>query len=1218
VTYNCLSVRMQRGQKRRSPDEDGGDQPDVIALSSLADQLQRRGVLLAGLAETHLCGTGELTLPGAPWHFSWSGGTAHRAGVALLVHASLWQALCGSVQRVSERLIHARFQLRGGQHLTVLQCYAPTEQHAGGVEADAFYTAVRAAAAAAPRADMLVIMGDFNAQLGSDHSLWPRVMGQYPGDVWRFVPPRPQPRGCRGGRSEHVQQQCGPNMNGLRLLQLAAELQLRIVNTCFQKPAVRLHTWHSPDGRTRRTLDYIMVRQRHWRSVRDSEVLGAVGAGSDHRPLAVTLRVRPPRAARQQRSSAPPRLDDAALDTPAVRLQFAVEVSSRFEPLAGLGDAEELFAAGVRALHEAAAASLSLRPRRRSSAYTPSPAALQAIAHKQRCFAATSQQHASAAEQQQRQQQYRKARRAADAAVQRDKERQARAQAHRMQQLRRRQRLRELWRLMHPAGSGGSQSFAAGVYSADKQTVLRTPAEVLQRFTQHMQQVAACDGGVSPAVAQRLDQLAAEARVVQHEQHLLAQRARGSGPVVQPPAPPPPPEPPPPELLSTPCAQQREASAPGAPGRQPPHGAPRRALLPGSAATVLLPVTPEHVPGEAVSPGAAPGAPAKPCTPPALLASTSGPPPAAPLKPPADAPRHQAPGPVPWPMAAVDAEVLRQQLPTPCIQPPTAGCDAAPSLAEVQEAVKQLRSSAAPGEDGVTARMLKAAPAAADWMHALIGLVWATGETPVAWRRAVLMPLYKGKGDRRDPDNYRGISLLSIVGKVYAIILAKRVAQQVESELLEEQCGFRAGRGLADAVFTLRQVMGQSEQRRLPLHLAFVDLKKAFDSVDRESLWKVLRVYGVHEHLILLVKGLHEGSQAAVRLDGTLGPWFDISRGVKQGCVLAPLLFNVFIDFVARKALHETLQVDPDCGIHFAYTQNGQQWLDAERAGEPMSMRRVAMLLYADDMVLMCRTLAGLQRFLSVLDAVCSSMGMAVNAAKTKVLSMSWAGEQSVFHISGGSIEHVEQFKYLGSHVHSSGSLDTEVTMRIAGAAAAFRRFSHVWCNRHIDVRLKARVYRISVLPALLFAAETWPHLTVSQLRRLDVFQNDCLRTIMGVRRADRHSVASIRASCGVASIEQHALACRLRWLGHLVRMRVDRLPRVCSTLYGRVLASARGNLPARRVGRPCYTWEMQLLTDGLSRLRAPGGEPVTLQHCLSRAMWGRLTSALLHQTPTS
>ena len=492
-------------------------------------------------------------------------------------------------------------------------------------------------------------------------------------------------------------------------------------------------------------------------------------------------------------------------------------------------------------------------------------------------------------------------------------------------------------------------------------------------------------------------------------------------------------------------------------------------------------------------------------------------------------------GPAQWRSVEWAAEELRQQLPTPQLQPPPPGCADPPSLEEVAAAVKQLRNAAAAGEDGVTARMLKAAPAAVGWMHAVISLVWETGEAPVAWKRAVLVPLYKGKGDKRDADNTRGISLLSIAGKVYTIILAQRAAQQLEPELLEEQCGFRPNRGLVDAVFCLRQVMAQSEQRRLPLHMAFVDLKKAFDSVDRGALWQVLRVYGLHEHLIKLIISLHSGTQAAVRLNGTLGPWFDVTRGVRQGCVLAPLLFNVFIDFVVRQTIYQ----NPDCGTSFAFVRNGQ-WVPSTEASSAC-VRRVAALLYADYMVLMAESREGLQRFLTALDAACTSLGMTINAGKTKAMCMDWGSsqEQGVFCVAGGAIEVVESFKYLGSHVHCTGSLDTQVCMRISSAIGAFRRMQHFWGNRRVGVCIKARVYKACVLPALLFAAEAWPQLTASQLHRLEVCQNDYLRMILGVRRADRHSTSTIRAACGDASIVQQSLEGRFRWMCPILRIRV-------------------------------------------------------------------------------
>jgi hypothetical protein len=501
--------------------------------------------------------------------------------------------------------------------------------------------------------------------------------------------------------------------------------------------------------------------------------------------------------------------------------------------------------------------------------------------------------------------------------------------------------------------------------------------------------------------------------------------------------------------------------------------------------------------------------------------------------------------------------------------------------------------------------MLKAAPVAAEWLHAVIKLVWATGSAPEAWKRALVVPLYKGKGDPRDPDNARGISLLSIVGKVYAIILAWRAAQQLEPALMEEQCGFRPQRGLVDAAFTLREAMAQCRQHALPLCLAFVDLRKAFDSVDRHTLWQVLRIYGLHPTLIRLIADLHTGTQAAVRLNGKTGPWFDVTRGVRQGCVLAPLLFNVFIDFVARQTLHSV----SDCGITFAYSCNGELWEEHEGT----SMRRVSMLLYADDMVLFAQSREGLQRFLVALDVACSGLGMAINAAKTKVVCMAdlaSGGEEEGFPVAGGVAESVESFKYLGGWVQGSGAFDLEVSKRIASAAGAFHRLQHIWSNRHLKVRTKTRLYSSFVLPALLFAAEAWPCLIVSQLHRLEVFHNDCLRAIMGVRRSDRHSVAAIHARCGAVTIQQHVCAARLCWLGHVQRMAPDRLPKVVCSLFGRPLA-ADGATATRRVGRPYHAWATHLLDRDMATLSAPGGVAASLEHCRIRGVWRGMCRAL-------
>ncbi len=205
-----------------------------------------------------------------------------------------------------------------------------------------------------------------------------------------------------------------------------------------------------------------------------------------------------------------------------------------------------------------------------------------------------------------------------------------------------------------------------------------------------------------------------------------------------------------------------------------------------------------------------------------------------------------------------------------------------PSLVEVQACVLSLHDVAAPGEDDITAPLLKACPEGIAWLHRVILAVWKAGRAPVAWKRALVVPLYKGKGSQQATDNYRGISFLIIPGKVYAMLLMHRVNQVVGANLHEAQCGFRYGRGTVDAMFVLRQLSNAAQcSKGTQLHLAFIDLTKAYDWVNRDALWRILRVYRVPSKIVELLEDLHTGTLATVRLGGDLGQEFLVGSGVR-------------------------------------------------------------------------------------------------------------------------------------------------------------------------------------------------------------------------------------------------------------------------------------------------------------------------------------------------
>ncbi|KAK3552451.1 hypothetical protein QTP86_011720 [Hemibagrus guttatus] len=186
--------------------------------------------------------------------------------------------------------------------------------------------------------------------------------------------------------------------------------------------------------------------------------------------------------------------------------------------------------------------------------------------------------------------------------------------------------------------------------------------------------------------------------------------------------------------------------------------------------------------------------------------------------------------------------------------------------AEVTEVVQQLLGGKAPGVDEIRPEYLKSLDVVGlSWLTRLCNIAWRSGTVPLDWATGVVVPLFK-KGDRRVCSNYRGITLLSLPGKVYSRVLERRVRPLVEPRIQEEQCGFRPSRGTLDQLYTLHRVLEGSWEFAQPVHMCFVDLEKAFDRVPRGILWEVLWEYGVRGPLLRAVQSLYNRSRSLVRI----------------------------------------------------------------------------------------------------------------------------------------------------------------------------------------------------------------------------------------------------------------------------------------------------------------------------------------------------------------
>ena len=440
-------------------------------------------------------------------------------------------------------------------------------------------------------------------------------------------------------------------------------------------------------------------------------------------------------------------------------------------------------------------------------------------------------------------------------------------------------------------------------------------------------------------------------------------------------------------------------------------------------------------------------------------------------------------------------------------------------------------------------------------MHSLVSACWASGEVPQEFKDAKITTLYKQKGDRGDCNNYRGISLLSVAGKVLARLLLSRLQKLAERIYPESQCGFRPGRSTIDMIFCVRQMQEKSREQQQPLHMAFIDLTKAFDLVDRESLFLVLGKAGCPPKLLSLLRSFHNGMMGRVQYDGETSDQFPINRGVKQGCVLAPTLFGIYFSFVIRSAFENA-----DKGVSLLTRDDGN-FFSLSRFKAKSVVQRVVVreLLYADDAALCASSSEDLQELLDHFSAACDNYGLTISLKKTVVLSQ--ADDDKRFNINETTLENVEKFKYLGSTMKANLSLDLELATRIGSASTNFGKLTkRVWRNNHLTLHTKVRVYEACVLSLLLYGSECWTTYR-QQEDRLSAFHTRCLRSIVGVTWEDKMTNERLFEITKSQPLSTRLKFTRLRWAGHLTRMPSSRLPH--AILHG-VLEEG-----TRTVGRP-------------------------------------------------
>ena len=486
-----------------------------------------------------------------------------------------------------------------------------------------------------------------------------------------------------------------------------------------------------------------------------------------------------------------------------------------------------------------------------------------------------------------------------------------------------------------------------------------------------------------------------------------------------------------------------------------------------------------------------------------------------------------------------------------------------PTESEITAAVKLLSNNKAPGSDSIPAEIYKAGgPVMIRKLSELFKSMWEQESIPQELKDATIVHLYKRKGNRQSCDNHRGISLLAIAGKILARVLLNRLIIHLENgHLPETQCGFRKSRGTIDMIFAERQLQEKCQEQHQDLYTTFVDLTKAFDTVSRKGLWRIMEKFGCPSKFINMVRQFHDGMQARVLDDGDCSEAFPVTNGVKQGCVLAPTLFSMMFTAMLSDAFCD----DHDTSIGFRYRTDGRL-LNAIRlqAKTKVTKDGVRDLLFADDCALNAATEAKMQQSMDRFASSCRNFGLTISTKKTEVMFQPAPQQRYMkpnITVEGETLKAVDNFTYLGSAISRSVNIDTEVDTRIAKASAAFGRLRvSVWDRRGIKLPTKLKVYNAAVLPTLLYACETW---TVYErhAKKLNRFHINCLRQLLKITWRDKIPDTDVLDQAGMTSIHTLLRRAQLRWAGHIVRMQDTRLPK--KLFYGELADGKRSR------GRP-------------------------------------------------
>lgn len=447
------------------------------------------------------------------------------------------------------------------------------------------------------------------------------------------------------------------------------------------------------------------------------------------------------------------------------------------------------------------------------------------------------------------------------------------------------------------------------------------------------------------------------------------------------------------------------------------------------------------------------------------------------------------------------------------------------SVGELKIALAKCKNKKAPGLDLISYEFYKNLPEEGlAYLSQAFSLILAEASCPKDWADIVTFLLFK-KGDKKSLDNYRGISLINSISKIFFSILNSRLVSfcDIHNLLPENQCGFRGGRSCADHIFTLSSIISlYVNHKKRKLYVAFIDFKKAFDNVNHALLFSKLLALGVSSNFLKIVSSFFDNANIKVKTAAGITNPIKICNGVLQGDVLSPLLFLLFVSDFEKFCRERQLP-----GV---YINN---------------LSDVLALFFADDLVILADTPIDLQRKLNALDAYCNLNKLVVNAEKSKVMVFRKGGKiknSLKFFFGKTVLEITSSYKYLGINFSSSGSfrLHSQQSVNRArvivegcyGTISSFKTSSTQSWRRLLDSIM---------LATCLYEAGIW---ALKFSKDLETIQVIFLKRILHLPSATPGHF--LRSQCEAVKLELTIFKRMFKWWIKLLEMPANRFPKLC------------------------------------------------------------------------